>query len=48
MYSAMQIDEKDYYVKPMNCTFHIELYQSRLRSYRLTCPITRPGEALCP
>lgn len=30
----MQIDEKDYYVKPMNCPFHIEVYQSRLRSYR--------------
>ena len=34
MYSAMKIDEKDYYVKPMNCPFHIEIYQSRLRSYR--------------
>ena len=34
MYSPMQIDEKDYYVKPMNCPFHIEVYQSRLRSYR--------------
>ena len=34
MYSPMQIDEKDYYVKPMNCPFHIEIYQSRLRSYR--------------
>ncbi len=34
MYSNMEIDEKDYYVKPMNCPFHIEIYQSRLRSYR--------------
>ncbi len=34
MYSPMQIDEKDYFVKPMNCPFHIEIYQSRLRSYR--------------
>jgi threonyl-tRNA synthetase len=34
MYSAMQIDEKDYFVKPMNCPFHIEIYQSKLRSYR--------------
>lgn len=34
MYAPMQIDEKDYYVKPMNCPFHIEIYQSRLRSYR--------------
>ena len=34
MYSPMQIDEKDYYAKPMNCPFHIEIYRSRLRSYR--------------
>lgn len=34
MYAPMQIDEKDYFVKPMNCPFHIEVYQSRLRSYR--------------
>lgn len=34
MYAAMQIDEKDYYVKPMNCPFHIEVYQTKLRSYR--------------
>ena len=34
MYSAMKIDETDYYTKPMNCPFHIEVYQSRLRSYR--------------
>ncbi len=34
MYSSMEIDERNYYVKPMNCPFHIEAYQSRLRSYR--------------
>ncbi|MBQ4107320.1 MAG: threonine--tRNA ligase [Lentisphaeria bacterium] len=34
MYAAMQIDEKDYFAKPMNCPFHIEIYNSRLRSYR--------------
>lgn len=34
MYSSMQIDEIDYYVKPMNCPFHIEIYKSRIRSYR--------------
>ncbi len=34
MYSPMQIDERDYFVKPMNCPFHIEIYRSRLRSYR--------------
>lgn len=34
MYSSMEIDESDYYVKPMNCPFHIEIYKSRVRSYR--------------
>lgn len=34
MYSPMQIDEQDYYVKPMNCPFHIMIYKSDLRSYR--------------
>ncbi len=34
MYSPMSIDEFDYYVKPMNCPFHIEIYKSRVRSYR--------------
>jgi len=34
MYSPMKIDENDYYVKPMNCPFHIMIYQSSTRSYR--------------
>ena len=34
MYSPMQIDEQDYYLKPMNCPFHIQIYKTRLRSYR--------------
>jgi threonyl-tRNA synthetase len=34
MYSAMEVDEVDYYLKPMNCPFHILIYQSDLRSYR--------------
>lgn len=34
MYSSMKIDEQDYYIKPMNCPFHIMIYKSRLRSYR--------------
>jgi len=34
MYSPIQIDEQDYYVKPMNCPFHILIYKSKLRSYR--------------
>jgi len=34
MYSAMEVDEQDYYVKPMNCPFHIQIYKSGVRSYR--------------
>ena len=34
MYSAMDIDDDPYYVKPMNCPFHIMVYKSRPRSYR--------------
>ncbi len=34
MYAPMKIDEIDYYIKPMNCPFHIMVYKSKLRSYR--------------
>jgi len=34
MYSSMDIDGDDYYVKPMNCPFHIQIYKSQMRSYR--------------
>jgi len=34
MYSPMRIDEQDYYVKPMNCPFHIMIYKTKGRSYR--------------
>ncbi|MFP4364469.1 MAG: threonine--tRNA ligase [Spirochaetia bacterium] len=34
MYSPMEVDEQDYYVKPMNCPFHIMIYNNSLRSYR--------------
>ncbi|MCW9098100.1 MAG: threonine--tRNA ligase [Ignavibacteriaceae bacterium] len=34
MYASMKIDEQDYYIKPMNCPFHIMIYKSQLRSYR--------------
>ena len=30
----MDVDGQDYYVKPMNCPFHIQIYKSSLRSYR--------------
>jgi threonyl-tRNA synthetase len=34
MYAPLTIDEVEYYLKPMNCPFHILIYKSSLRSYR--------------
>ncbi len=34
MYAPMVIDDVSYYVKPMNCPFHIQVYKSHKRSYR--------------
>ena len=34
MYSPIDVDGQEYYVKPMNCPFHIMIYRSALRSYR--------------
>lgn len=34
LYSPMDVEGQDYIVKPMNCPFHIEIFKSRLRSYR--------------
>jgi threonyl-tRNA synthetase len=34
MYAPLEIDGQSYYLKPMNCPFHILIYKSSLRSYR--------------
>lgn len=34
MYSPIDIEGQQYYLKPMNCPFHIHIYKSSLRSYR--------------
>lgn len=34
MFSRMDVDEQDYFIRPMNCPFHILMYKSHLRSYR--------------
>ncbi len=34
MYPPMRDEQGDYYVKPMNCPFHVLVYKSRIRSYR--------------
>lgn len=34
MYSPIEIDEEEYFLKPMNCPFHIMMYKNDLHSYR--------------
>ena len=34
MYAPMEIDEQKYFIKPMNCPFHIKIYQRKRYSYR--------------
>jgi threonyl-tRNA synthetase len=34
MYAPMEIDDREYFIKPMNCPFHIQMYKDRRRSYR--------------
>jgi len=34
MYAPLDIEGQQYYLKPMNCPFHIHIYKSRIRSYR--------------
>lgn len=34
MYAPMNVDGEEYYAKPMNCPFHVEIYNSKPRSWR--------------
>jgi len=34
MYSPIDVEGQEYYLKPMNCPFHILAYKAQLRSYR--------------
>ena len=34
MFAPMTIDQNEYYIKPMNCPFHIMIYQNSKHSYR--------------
>ncbi len=34
MYGSFGVDDKNYRLKPMNCPFHVKMYNSRVRSYR--------------
>ncbi|HMO18219.1 MAG TPA: threonine--tRNA ligase [Oligoflexia bacterium] len=34
MYSPIDIEGQEYYLKPMNCPFHVQIFASQKRSYR--------------
>ena len=34
LYSPIQIDEEQYLLKPMNCPFHVKVYNYKIRSYK--------------
>jgi threonyl-tRNA synthetase len=34
MYAPLNIDGQEYYLKPVNCPFHVKIFDSKLRSYR--------------
>jgi len=34
MYAPVKIDEQEFYLKPMNCPFHVHIFKSSIRSYR--------------
>ena len=34
MFSNMEVEGREYVMKPMNCPFHIQIYKAKLRSYR--------------
>ena len=34
MYAPLSIDDVDYFIKPMNCPFHLMIYKNQQRSYR--------------
>jgi threonyl-tRNA synthetase len=34
MYAPIEVEGQKYYLKPMNCPFHVQIYKSGIRSYR--------------
>lgn len=34
MYNPIQVDEEEYFIKPMNCPFHVLIYKNNQHSYR--------------
>jgi threonyl-tRNA synthetase len=34
IYPPMEMEQEEYFVKPMNCPFHVSIYRSKVRSYK--------------
>ncbi len=34
MYAPVEVDDQKFYLKPMNCPFHVNIFKSGIRSYR--------------
>jgi threonyl-tRNA synthetase len=34
MYAPINVEDQDYYIKPMNCPFHVFIYKNKKRSYK--------------
>ncbi len=34
MYAPLDIENQEFYLKPMNCPFHVHIFKSKIRSYR--------------
>ena len=47
MYTPIPVENVEYQLKPMNCPFHMTIYNSKMRSYRdLAITICRIGNRL--
>ena len=47
MYAPLEVDEQEYFLKPMNCPFHIMIYRSALRQLPgVAAEVRRAGHGL--
>jgi len=47
MYAPIEIEGQEYYLKPMNCPFHVHIYNSSLRSSRKWARFTAMNAVVC-
>jgi threonyl-tRNA synthetase len=43
MYSAMDVERQDYYIKPMNCPFHLSIYNPTIIAIESADPSAEIG-----